>query len=81
MSKPNETNGTTEIARLTEELERLRAELAKVKRDRDAYRKLYLKSLPEGPPPPFTKEEALAWVGQAPPLEEFIAELEREMNS
>jgi hypothetical protein len=81
MSKPIETNGTPELAQLKEELERLRTELAFVKRDRDSLARLYLKSLPEEPPPPFTKEELLAFVGQAPPLEEFIAELEREMNS
>jgi NAD(P)-dependent dehydrogenase (short-subunit alcohol dehydrogenase family) len=45
--------------------EEAKAELAKVKRERDILEKLYLKSLPEEPPLPFTKEEALAWVGQA----------------
>ncbi|MBI3821983.1 MAG: hypothetical protein HY289_04800 [Planctomycetes bacterium] len=81
MSKPIQTNGTAESAQLTEELDRLRAELAKVKSERDAYRKIFLQNLPEEPPPSFTKEEALTWVGQAPPLGEFIAQLEREMNS
>jgi hypothetical protein len=82
MSKPIQTNGTTESAQLTEELDRLRSELAKVKRERDAYRKIFLQNLPKDEVvPTFTKEEALGWVGQAPPLEEFIAELEREMNT
>jgi len=92
MSKPTETNGALDLAaeckkreqqcaELMEERDRLRTELAKVKSERDSYLKtVYYYLRKEAPAPDFTKEEMLACVGQEPPLEEFIAELEREMR-
>jgi len=72
----------TRCAELAEERDRLRAELGKVTSERDQYLKtVYHFMCKDYQPPPFTKEEMLAFVDQAPPLGEFIAELEREMGT
>ena len=93
MSNPIVTNGVPDVgaesiawesrcAEVTAERDRLREEIEKVKSERDSYLKsLYYFLRKEAPPPDFTKEEMLAFVGQEPPLEDFIAELEREMRA
>ena len=93
MSTAIEKNDTSDLAaeckkweqrcaQMIEERERLRAELAKMKAECELYRKsLFRQMCKEYTPPNFTKEEMLAFVDQAPPLQEFIAELEREMRT
>jgi hypothetical protein len=93
MSKPIQSNGKSDLAaeyqrledscaELTRDRDLLRTELANLQRERDAYLETVRQYLPkDGAAPTFTKEEALGWVGQAPPLEDFIDELEREMRS
>jgi hypothetical protein len=93
MSNPVESNGAPDpaaeckkweqqCAELLEERERLRVMLAKVQSERDAYlQAVYHFMCKDYQPPSFTKEEMLAFVNLAPPLEDFIAELEREMRS
>lgn len=64
---------------LLAEREKLRDQLERMRTERDRYRKslghLVCKDLLE---PEFTKEEMLAFVDRAPPLEELIAELETD---
>ena len=86
MAISTQTNGAADIAAdfktLQAERDQLRAELDKVKSERDSYLKsLYYFMRKEAPPPDFTKEELLACVDNEPPLEDVIAELEREMRS
>jgi len=82
MSISTQTNGAADLKTLQAERDQLREELDKVKSERDAYLKsLYYFLRKEAPPPDFTKEELMACVGKEPPLEDVIAELEREMRS
>jgi hypothetical protein len=93
MSKHIETNGTPGLAaegetwekrcaELLEEREGLRTELAKVRSERDSYLKtVYHFMGKDFTPPDLIKQEMLACVGQEPPLEEFIAQLDREMRA
>jgi hypothetical protein len=90
MSNPTETNGTPDLAaecrkwesrcaELTEERDRMRAELAKLQAERDQYLKtVYYFVSKDYTPPDFTKEEALALAETEPTFAELIAELERE---
>jgi hypothetical protein len=93
MSKPTDTNGTPDLAAAVKELEArcaelererdaLRADLVKLRGERDSYAKAVGSLMAkESSVPSFSREEMLAFVGQEPPLEELIAELEREMRS
>ena len=90
MSKPIETNGTPELAvecqkwekqcaELLAERERMCAELAKVKSERDSYLKtVYHFMCKDYTPPDLTKEQIFALVRDEPTFEETIAELKRE---
>jgi hypothetical protein len=90
MSTSTETNGTPDLAAeckkwenlcgemLAERL-KLREELARTQTERDSYRKTVLDFMRKDlSPPPYTKEQMLAFVGQAEPFDEFIAEIGRE---
>lgn len=64
--------------KLSEECERLRTELAEVRKERDIYSKMVGTLSAQYEPIP-TDEEILACLGQKPSFEELIDELETEM--
>jgi uncharacterized coiled-coil DUF342 family protein len=92
MSKPIETNGTPDLAveckqreqqcaELIEERDRLRAELAKVKSERDSYLKtVYYYLRKEAPPLTFTKEEVFAHLDDKPNVLDVIAEMVQRLE-
>jgi hypothetical protein len=59
------------------ERNRLRKELAQVKKERDTYRKA-VGTLMSQEPIEFTREEAFAQIGRKPSLEDLISELEAQ---
>ncbi len=93
MSHSIQTNGDADLAadcrkwqarsaELLEERNRLAAELAQVRSERDSYLKTVHHFMrKELPAPTYTKEELLACVGQDQPLAEFIADLKRDMEN
>ena len=75
------TASQARIAELTAERDRLRAELAQLTTERDNYLKSVVHFMvKDAEPVPYTKEETLAFVGQAQPLEELIAKMDRTMR-
>ncbi|MBI3823790.1 MAG: hypothetical protein HY289_14060 [Planctomycetes bacterium] len=87
MSTAIETNGMPDLAaeckkwekqcaELVEERDNLRAELGKVRSERDQYLKsLYFYIRKEAPPLTFTKEEVFAHLDDKPTFQELIDEL------
>ncbi len=63
---------------LRKERQRLRLENAELRKERDEYRKAVIALMAE--PVEINKKALLAQVGQLPPLEEFLAELECEVS-
>ena len=92
MATATETNGTPDLAaqckkwerqcaELSEERDRLLAELAKTKSERDAYLKeVYFHFRKEAPAPSFTKEEVFAHLDDKPTIHDLIAELEQDVE-
>jgi hypothetical protein len=93
MSNPIDTiNGTADIAaeakmwelrcaELSEERDRLRAELTQTRAQRDQYLKsLYYMLRKSYAPPNFTREEVFAHLDDKPTFEEIVAELERGLE-
>ncbi len=63
---------------LVKERSRLRAEVAELREERDAYRKAVIALMAE--PVDFDKKELLAQARNQQPFKEFLAELESEMS-
>lgn len=83
-SPANDVRSQTDVERSLEELTRrcrdLEQELAAVSAERDAYSKLVYALWPHQEFD-FTKEDIFANLGKQPPLDDFVAELERDLRS
>ena len=62
---------------LLKERDQLRADLDKVRMERDAYKALYRLTEHEIS---YSKEEILSYIGKEPPLEMLIAEIEQDVE-
>ncbi len=78
-----ETNGSVDwqkrCVELIAERDKMRKEFVELKEERDSYLRAVNALLPE-PEYTYTKEEIMSQVGRLPPLEDFIAELERQIE-
>jgi hypothetical protein len=71
---PTQARPSSPDATLAEECRHLRAELERVRAERDVYRKSVCALMRE--PPTFTREEVFRSLGQEPALDQVIRELE-----